>query len=494
MDINYYKDKLEELQKLSKTGFWELDLQTQKVLYSSEIYNILEINKDSFVHTYENFLKLVLPEDLEKINSFYINNIKNKTTNSSIKHRIITKTNTIKYLEHRLKINFNNQGVPISCFGTIQDISNQELYKQKQNEDFITIKNNSAELEAIFNNTIDGLAIIDLDTNFIKVNDSYCNITGLSKDELLKSSCFELTEDSFKDESKKSFEEFLKTNESKSFEKICRIKNRNIDVILHPYRISEDKILINMRDISVDKLIQEQSRLISMGEMVENIAHQWRQPLSIITSIASSTKLLSNLNKLEKNSLSEDMDKILKQSNLISNIIDDFGNFISYTNDLEKISILDTLKTSLSLIDLSLKSNNIRVVTDFQEDLIISGYKNELIQSFVNILNNAKDALLDKNDRFILICSKKVGNNLRIEIKDSGGGIPEKIINRVFEPYFTTKHQSFGTGIGLSMTHKFLATRHNATITQSNIEFEFKHKIHKGASFVIMFQDSPKDI
>lgn len=102
--------------------------------------------------------------------------------------------------------------------------------------------------------------------------------------------------------------------------------------------------MVNMKDISRDKLIQEQSRLISMGEMVGNIAHQWRQPLSIITSIASSITILNNLNKLPKENLNTDMEKIMEQSRYLSDTIDDFRNFIVNATDLENISIVNTIK------------------------------------------------------------------------------------------------------------------------------------------------------
>ncbi|WP_198305263.1 PAS domain-containing sensor histidine kinase [Arcobacter vandammei] len=496
MNKEYYKEKLEYLQKLSKTGFWEFNLITNQITYSSEIYNILEIDKNSFEHKYENFLDLIHPEDKEAVNNFYLNSLKNLEKEITLVHRIITKSSGLKYLKQRFETKFDENNNAISSFGTTQDITEQEIYKQKLELDLKKIKAQKNELDAIFNNTIDGLAIIDLDTNFIKVNKTYCDITGLSEEELLNTSCIELTSEEFLEDSRRSLEEFLKTNIPQPFEKYCIIKDKKIDVVLFPYRIDDKHILLNMKDISRNKLIEEQSRLISMGEMVGNIAHQWRQPLSIITSIASSTSLLNNLNKLNKDELNSDMKKIVDQSNYLSDTIDDFRNFIVNTSDLENISILKTLQKSLSLLDSAIKMNKIRIVTDFQYDLLISGFQNELIQSFINIINNAKDALVqnveDSKDRLILMCTKKLGTSLRLEIKDSGGGISEDIINRIFEPYFTTKHQNFGTGIGLAMTHKFITQRHNATIKASNISFTFKNKEYKGASFVIVFEDNLK--
>ena len=497
MNLDYYKEKLEQLQKLSKTGFWELDLKKNHIVYSSEIYNILEIDEKDFDHKYENFLNLIHPEDKEDVNFFYFNSFKNLEKESTFKYRIITKSGKIKYLEQKLETKFDENKNPTTSFGTIQDISEKEFYRQKLEEDYTQIKKQQDELKAIFDNTRDGLAIVDLKTNFLKVNKTYCEITGLSEEELLATSCIELTSPELLEEAKKSLEEFLTTNESKPFEKICKIKNRNVEVSLYPYRINENHIMINMKDISRDRILEEQSRLISMGEMVGNIAHQWRQPLSVITSIASSITLLNNLKKLESENLNIDMEKIIEQSIYLSDTIDDFRNFIVNTTDLENISILKTVNKSLSLLDSALKMNKIRVITDFGYDLVISGFQNELIQSFINLINNAKDAIIEKvenpKDRLILICTKKIESGLRLEIKDSGGGIDEEIINRIFEPYFTTKHQSFGTGIGLAMTHKFITQRHKCSIEASNVKFEFNNKEYKGASFVIIFEDNLKE-
>ncbi len=495
--IEYCEDKLKYLQKLTKTGFWELDLINDSIVYSDEIYNILEINKDDFSHTYEDFLNIVHPDDKVFVDSFYKNSINELKKEATFVHRIITKSEQIKYLKQKFENFYDENNKAIASFGTTQDISKQELYREKLEQDLKLIKKQQAELQAIFNNTIDGLAIIDLETNFLKVNKAYCEITGLNENELLNTSCIELTIPELIEDSKKSFQEFLQTNIPKPFEKICQTKNKKrIEVLIFPHRIDENHIMLNMKDISRDKLIQEQSRLISMGEMVGNIAHQWRQPLSIITSIASSISILNNLNTLDKENLNKDMSKIMEQSNYLSDTIDDFRNFIINNSDLEQISILKTLKKSLSLLDSAIKMNKIRIVTDFQEDLVISGFQNELIQSFINIINNAKDAILEnvteQKDRLILICTKKVDDNLRLEIKDSGGGIKEDILDRIFEPYFTTKHQSFGTGIGLAMTYKFITQRHNAKIDVSNISFNFKNKDYKGASFVIMFENNIK--
>lgn len=181
-------------------GAW---FKKNHIVYSSEIYNILEIDEKDFDHKYENFLNLIHPEDKEDVNFFYFNSFKNLEKESTFKYRIITKSGKIKYLEQKLETKFDENKNPTTSFGTIQDISEKEFYRQKLEEDYTQIKKQQDELKAIFDNTRDGLAIVDLKTNFLKVNKTYCEITGLSEEELLATSCIEITSPELLEEAKK---------------------------------------------------------------------------------------------------------------------------------------------------------------------------------------------------------------------------------------------------------------------------------------------------
>lgn len=137
-------------------------------------------------------------------------------------------------------------------------------------------------------------------------------------------------------------------------------------------------------------------------------------------------------------------------------------------------------------------NNHINLILNVEDDMILYGFENELIQALINIINNARDAVKEHvpndDDKFIFIQTKKIDDKLEISIKDSGGGIPENIIHRIFEPYFTTKHQSVGTGIGLSMTHKVIVERLNGNILVENQEYNYNDKNYKGACFKIILQ------
>ena len=280
------------------------------------------------------------------------------------------------------------------------------------------------ELQSIYNTTKDGLAIIDIKTNFIKVNKAYCDITGLSQEELLQTSCFALSDPEDIERVKGIFNEFLEKGFIDSFEKICIIKDRRINVALSAAWMPDKKnILLNMKDITKNKLFEEQSKLAAMGEMIGNIAHQWRQPLSVITTISSGIKIRSEYEQLENYNIVSDMNVIMEQAQYLSQTIDDFRNFIRDTNEVQNLSIKNTIEKTLTILHSVIVNNGITIITDLKDDMDINGYENELIQSFINIMNNAKDAIkehLKNNDeKLIFINTSKEKSSLIITIKEA---------------------------------------------------------------------------
>ncbi|MDX9744273.1 MAG: PAS domain S-box protein, partial [Arcobacteraceae bacterium] len=373
----------------------------------------------------------------------------------------------------------------IGVLGIARDFTEQKADREK-------IELQRRELETIFNTTKDGIAILDLETNFIKVNKAYCDITGLEEEELLKTSCIELTHPDDIFFTKEKMEILFEKGYVDNYEKRCIINGKTITVSLSLSLLPDgNRILLNIKDMTQLKIFEEQAKLAAMGEMIGNIAHQWRQPLNVITTLASGIEIKQDFGTLNEKTIRESMDTIISQANYLSRTIDDFRNFIRDGEDEIPLDIRETLLKTLSLVYAALKNHNITVVQNIEDTICIDGYENELIQSFINIINNAKDAInkniTTEDDKLIFIKTKKVANGLIVEIKDNGGGIPSEVISRIFEPYFTTKHKSVGTGIGLSMTHKLLEERHKATIEVKNTKYDYKNNHYKGASFRILF-------
>ncbi|RXJ99167.1 hypothetical protein CRU98_07330 [Arcobacter sp. CECT 8986] len=237
-----------------------------------------------------------------------------------------------------------------------------------------------------------------------------------------------------------------------------------------------------------ERLLFKQSKLASMGEMIGNIAHQWRQPLSLISTISTGLKLKIETNLDDKKESIEFLDKLNSTAQHLSSTIDDFRNFFAADKRKEKFLVQSMVEQNLVLLESIFKTNFINVVLKIDENLEINTYKNELTQALLNILNNANDAFKEKNiveNKYIFIEAFKQRNNAIIIIKDNAGGIPENIIENIFEPYFTTKHKSDGTGIGLYMTYQIINEHIYGKIEAYNSKYSYENKMHKGAVFKI---------
>ena len=239
--------------------------------------------------------------------------------------------------------------------------------------------------------------------------------------------------------------------------------------------------------IENQKFILEQTKLASMGEMIGNIAHQWRQPLSVISTSATGLLMQQEFGVLTEENIISACNNINNNAQYLSKTIDDFRNFIKGDSVKEKYSFKENIDNLTNLIIPSLKQHNIELVLDI-EDCMINGYPNELNQCLINIVNNAKDALsnIPEDDRFIFISNIIKDDKIEISIKDTANGIPNNIKSKIFEPYFTTKHKSQGTGLGLSMTYKLITQHMYGKIMVNNETYEYKDKTYTGANFIII--------
>ena len=378
-----------------------------------------------------------------------------------------------------------NDGSIFGVLGISRDITEIKNYQDK-------IIEQKEEFETIFNFSKDGIAIVDLESNFLNCNESYCEMLEYSKEELLKKSCIELTIPEDKEKSIEGLERLLDKGFITNFEKRCLTKNNNIIYVNMAVSLLPDKkrILMVTKNISDMKFIEEQSKLVSMGEMIGNIAHQWRQPLSIISTASTGVLFQKEFGILDDKTLIDSMNSINNSAQYLSKTIDDFRNFIKNDKTEELTSIKDAIAFTINLTEASLKNNYINLIARYEGDMTIHAIKNELVQCFLNIINNAKDALLSntkEENRYIIIETKKVEDTLELSVKDSAGGIPDEIIDRIFEPYFTTKHKSLGTGIGLSIVNKILRDKYNANVTVFNESFTYNDCLYYGACFKIIF-------
>lgn len=243
-----------------------------------------------------------------------------------------------------------------------------------------------------------------------------------------------------------------------------------------------------------DRILAQQQKMVSMGQMIENIAHQWRQPLSVISTNASAIKLKKEMNLLKDDELIKTVEQIVNTSKYLSQTIDDFRYFFRPQKDKEIFSLTSCIKKCLDLINENFVKNNIKIIYKL-EDINVLGYETELIQVLINILNNSKDAFVQNNidKKLIFITLKEINKKVHIEIYDNALGVSQNILDKVFEPYFTTKYKSSGTGIGLYMS-KEIVTRHmDGDIFMDNYEFTYENEKYKGAKLSIVLNTIKKD-
>ena len=252
----------------------------------------------------------------------------------------------------------------------------------------------------------------------------------------------------------------------------------------------EAKIDVQKDEINnQEQLLLQQSKLALMGEMIGNIAHQWRQPLSIISTCASGMKLQKEVDILDDNIFYDSCEMIINQSHYLSQTIDDFRSYLQSNKEKNIFKLDEIISNSISIVSPAYKSCDITLIynNDFL-DIEIETYNNELVQVLLNILNNAKDAIIISSKyekRLVFINVELKDDFVSINILDNGGGIPKEIIDKIFEPYFTTKHKSQGTGLGLFMSYKIVNESLNGLLKVQNKEFEYEGEKYFGAEFKI---------
>ncbi|MBA3025891.1 MAG: PAS domain-containing sensor histidine kinase [Sulfurimonas sp.] len=224
-----------------------------------------------------------------------------------------------------------------------------------------------------------------------------------------------------------------------------------------------------------EHMILHQSRQAAMGEMIESIAHQWRQPLNIIGLATVNLETLYAFGKMTEKQFHEKMDIIGLNINYMSDTIDDFRNFLKPEREMVNFSPKKSIQEVLTILSAQFHNNNIIEVLKTQCDILFYGVENEFKQVLFIILNNAREAIKAQIEKgkiekgtisLSLECKEEQGV---IKISDNGGGINPSIINSIFDPYFSTKHHANGTGVGLHIAKNIIESRMKGLIEVTNI-------------------------
>lgn len=515
-----------QAQALSNIGHWELNLKTNKLYWSDEVFRIFGSEPQSFGATYEAFLSHIHPDDIELVNSSYLNSL-NEGRGYHVIHRIIRENGSIGYVEERCEHEFDDKGNALRSIGTVHDITHK-----KEAEDELAL------VYEVFAKMSDGVMITDQNKKIIKINDAYTKITGFNYDELYAKipHCFKEQwhkEDTYKQlnesiaisgqwkgeisQRKKNAEIFHahvsiielrdKSDEITNYIIIINDITSRVELldIIHKHndqlslkveeKTKELKRLNNSLEETVrveieknkkkDALVFNQSKLASMGEMIGNIAHQWHQPLNALGLIIQKIEFYNKNNMLNEEKINAIINKSMGLINTMSHTIDDFRYFFNPNKEKEIFPICNAITKAYSVVEPFLENNQIKFHMHDNCNASINGYQNEFSQVILNIINNAKDILVEREIKYpeIEIWVETEDKKITIKIGDNAGGISATPIEKVFEPYFSTKSDDKGTGIGLYMSKMIVEDSMNGTLNVING--------NKGAIFEIIFDLEP---
>lgn len=228
-----------------------------------------------------------------------------------------------------------------------------------------------------------------------------------------------------------------------------------------------------------DQLLFSQNKLATLGEMLGNIAHQWRQPLMEINTVfwPIQTKMSMNM-PISNEELNETIKKVNDITSYMSQTIEDFRNYFREEKQKVEFKVLEQINSTINIINSGLKKNNIKLDVIINKNPTLVSYKNDYSQVLINIINNAIDELVARKieNPYIKISISEQDNNLITTVEDNAGGIEVNPINKIFEPFYTYKKKN-GSGIGLFMSKLIVENNFNGTISAQNID--------NGAKFTI---------
>jgi len=335
---------------------------------------------------------------------------------------------------------------------------------------------NEEKYHLLFNHSNDAFLISEIKDERAKIinfNKTALKVSSYNETEILEKDFFDLFYELNLDELlrirniRKTLKMKTKSHELKTIElDVVIYTNEKQQLLFASLRDITERTLLKVDKAKQEKLLIQKSKMAAMGEMIGNIAHQWRQPLSQVSGLFVDIESAYMYKELNKEYLHNRVNEANDLIEYMSKTIDDFRDFFNPNAKKESFLLKDSLNKTSKIIQSTLDFHHIELKIDIKEDIKLYAFKNEYSQAILNIISNAKDILIERNVHKPTIKIYLEEQSI-LCIEDNAGGIDSTIIKKVFDPYFTTKFE-YGTGIGLYMTQLIIENKMNGNISVQN--------------------------
>ncbi|MBV5321588.1 MAG: CHASE domain-containing protein [Sulfuricurvum sp.] len=365
-------------------------------------------------------------------------------------------------------------------YASARDISERKASEQNLKETREKLEESEAFYRTIFG-SVDVSIVILVDNRVIDCNNLALNLFNITKEEFIGHSIFDTVyEIECQGHSLNEHIYIANDGEFRATQCTLRLKENPDKVKIVEFSFAQfgsehkNKLVMISRDITKkiekEKLFTMHTRQAQMGEMISMIAHQWRQPLAIVNAITSQMRLKAMIRDDNDTELIENLMKIEQQSSHLSQTISDYRDFFRPDKPKEHFSVSSLIEHALNLIDHTLKTHSIHIENIHFDNLILHTFRNEVLQVLIVLLKNALDAFVENKIKGgeITIGIRPEGKYCVITIRDNAGGIQKEVMNKLFSPYFTTKNESYGTGLGLYMSRMIIEEHCDGSIEVSS--------------------------
>ena len=496
---------LKKAQAIAKIGSWTC-VKPDSVTWSEEMYRTFGVSPESFTPTKESFANLVHPDDRPAVQA-WISSGAGDENPGDLEFRVVWPDGTMHYVNGRSELVRDGEGGHTFLTGTAQDITERKLAEQ-------ALAKSEAAFRATFEQAAVGMARVAPDSHWLQVNQRLCDLVGYTEDELLTMRYQDVTHpDDLEGDLRYGRALLAGDINTCSIEKRYIRKDRSViwvnltlglvrdpagapayfisvveDITkrkLAENALAEKQRLLAELNLSLakrvtdavaelrqkDQVLISQGRQAALGEMIGNIAHQWRQPLNTLGLIVQELKMTYGRDQSYEESLVANVGKAMDLIQHMSRTIDDFSNYFKPDKEKVLFNVYNAINRTLALIEPSLAALDINVEVVGNTATFIDGYANEYSQVLLNILLNCRDAFEGSSAeqrRVIEITVSEENQKSVVTVSDNAGGIPEGILDKIFDPYFTTKGPDKGTGIGLYMAKTIIEKNMSGTLSVQN--------------------------